>query len=325
VRLAVPHQLVYEAHDYGPEVNQQSWFSDPTFPRNLPGLWDRHWGYLQREGIAPVLVGEFGGKEVDSGTEGAWIHALMDYIHAHQLSYTFWCLNPNSGDTGGLLEDDWKTVNPAKMALLRGDLAPPIASGTAAPQGGGTHAAQRAIQVRRAAAHPSHAPRHAHPQRSAAPARASHDSGLLVLYADGKPDPSTNNPSPNLRIVNDGAAPVTLSDLEIHYYFTAETLRGQSQVLDVDWASAGAGNVRGDFVHVSGALYYLRLRFAPAAGQIAPHGGSAEVKMRIHKPDWSAYTQQNDYSFGPPTTYTPWPHIPLYQRGRLVWGAAPAL
>jgi hypothetical protein len=157
------------------------------------------------------------------------------------------------------------------------------------------------------------------------PAGVAYNSGLRVLYADGKPDPSTNNPSPNLRIVNDGAVPVALSDLEVRYYFTAEALRGQFQVLDVDWASIGVGNVQGAFVRVSGTLYYVRLRFAPAAGQLAPRGGIAEVKMRIHKPDWSAYTQQNDYSFGPPITYTPWPRIPLYQRGRLAWGTAPAL
>jgi endoglucanase len=42
------------------------------------------------------------------------MHTLMDYVRTHSLSYTFWCVNPNSGDTGGLLEDNWATVNPAK-------------------------------------------------------------------------------------------------------------------------------------------------------------------------------------------------------------------
>jgi endoglucanase len=133
VRLAVPQRLVYEAHDYGPEVSYQGWFNVPTFPKNLPGLWDEHWGYLQGQGIAPVLVGEFGGKAVDSGKEGAWMHTLLAYIRAQGLSYTFWCVNPNSGDTGGLLEDDWTTVNPAKMALLRTDLAPMIGSAQTLP------------------------------------------------------------------------------------------------------------------------------------------------------------------------------------------------
>jgi endoglucanase len=122
----VPHRLVYEVHDYGPEIWLQSWFRAANFPQNLPRQWDTHWGYLQQQGLAPVFVGEFGGKEVNRGREGRWIHTLMAYIHAHGLSYTFWCLNPNSGDTGGLLENNWTTVNPAKMALLRTDLAPLI-------------------------------------------------------------------------------------------------------------------------------------------------------------------------------------------------------
>ena len=36
---------------------------------------------------------------------------------AHNFFY--WCLNPNSGDTGGLLNDDFKTVNNAKLTLLK--------------------------------------------------------------------------------------------------------------------------------------------------------------------------------------------------------------
>jgi endoglucanase len=137
VRLSVPNRLVYEAHDYGPEVSQQSWFSAPDFPRNLPALWDKHWAYLQEQGIAPVLMGEFGGKAVDSGTEGTWIHTLMAYIRAHGLSYAFWCLNADSGDTGGLLGYDWSTVDAAKMSLLQADLAPLIHTGDGAPDSHG--------------------------------------------------------------------------------------------------------------------------------------------------------------------------------------------
>jgi hypothetical protein len=40
------------------------------------------------------------------------------------LSWTFWCFNPNSGDTGGLLNDDWTTVNQAKLGYLTNSLAP---------------------------------------------------------------------------------------------------------------------------------------------------------------------------------------------------------
>ena len=34
------------------------------------------------------------------------------------VSWTFWSWNPNSGDTGGILANDWRTVNQDKMAYL---------------------------------------------------------------------------------------------------------------------------------------------------------------------------------------------------------------
>jgi endoglucanase len=45
--------------------------------------------------------------------------ALRDTIVEHKLHQTFWVLNPNSGDTGGLLLDDWKTWDEQKYALLK--------------------------------------------------------------------------------------------------------------------------------------------------------------------------------------------------------------
>jgi endoglucanase len=41
------------------------------------------------------------------------------------ISFTFWSWNPNSGDTGGILNDDWTTVNTAKQAFLTPYLIPP--------------------------------------------------------------------------------------------------------------------------------------------------------------------------------------------------------
>src|SRR5438270_6139184 len=100
------------------------------------------------------------------------MHTLMVYIRAHGLSYTFWCVNPNSGDTGGLLEDDWTTVNPAKMALLRTDLAPLIGAGqTPAPT---VRAPSHVAQSRHAAARKTSATPAA---RSARTARTVHAVG----------------------------------------------------------------------------------------------------------------------------------------------------
>ena len=118
VRLSHPDKLVYSAHDYGPSVSYQSWFGAGNFPQNLAGIWDQHWGYLQERGIAPVLMGEFGGPSVGDDPGGKWQKTLIDYLKTHGLNYTYWSWNPDSGDTGGILNMDWKTVNKAKLDLL---------------------------------------------------------------------------------------------------------------------------------------------------------------------------------------------------------------
>jgi endoglucanase len=119
VQLSVPNKLVYEAHDYGPEVSSQKWFQTPSFPQNLAGIWNSHWAYLKLTGIAPVLVGEFGGRSVGTDQEGVWQRMLVDYLKSNGFDYTYWCWNPNSGDTGGILNDDWITLNPAKLEILQ--------------------------------------------------------------------------------------------------------------------------------------------------------------------------------------------------------------
>jgi endoglucanase len=128
VVLSVPDKVVYEAHDYGPGVNNQSWFSAPDFPQNMPGIWQAHWAYLKLQNIAPVLVGEFGGHSVGSDAEGTWQRLLVSYLQSNNIDYTYWSWNPNSGDTGGILQDDWTTVNQAKLSMLQAYQWPLIGS-----------------------------------------------------------------------------------------------------------------------------------------------------------------------------------------------------
>jgi endoglucanase len=125
VRLNVANRLVYSAHDYATSVFPQPWFSDPTFPNNLPGIWDRNWGYLFKNNVAPVLLGEFGTTLADP-RDRTWLQTLMSYLGTgtNAISFTFWSWNPNSGDTGGILNDDWTTVNTTKQAYLSPYLIP---------------------------------------------------------------------------------------------------------------------------------------------------------------------------------------------------------
>ena len=43
---------------------------------------------------------------------------LRDLIVDRHLHHTFWVVNPNSSDTGGLLMDDWTTWDEEKYALV---------------------------------------------------------------------------------------------------------------------------------------------------------------------------------------------------------------
>ena len=144
VRLNVANRLVYSAHDYGISVyDHQPWFdttANPTFPANLPAIWDHFWGYLYKQNIAPILVGEFGSTLVDP-RDTLWMKALMSYMGTgvNGMSFTYWSWNPDSGDTGGIVSDDWYTVNAAKQAIVGPYLIPPVAS-TPTPSSGSTSA-----------------------------------------------------------------------------------------------------------------------------------------------------------------------------------------
>ncbi|NUR58835.1 MAG: cellulase family glycosylhydrolase, partial [Catenulispora sp.] len=134
VRLSVPNQLVYSAHDYATSVAAQTWFTDPSFPSNMPGIWGKNWGYLFDSNTAPVWVGEFG-TTLTATTDQVWLKALVQYLRptatagADSYQWTFWSWNPDSGDTGGILKDDWQAVDTVKDGYLASIKAPGFGGG----------------------------------------------------------------------------------------------------------------------------------------------------------------------------------------------------
>lgn len=156
VQLDVPNRLVYSAHDYATSVAQQPWFGDPSFPDNLPGVWDKYWGYIFKQNIAPVWLGEFG-TTLQPAVDQKWLAALVTYLRststygADSFHWTFWSWNPNSGDTGGILKDDWQTVDTVKDGYLASIKAPGFpAGGGGDPDpdpGGGTATCAAAYSV----------------------------------------------------------------------------------------------------------------------------------------------------------------------------------
>lgn len=104
----------------------QPYFSASNFPKNLISRWQIGFNYIASQNIAPILIGEFGGRQIDlNSKEGIWQNELVKYIQKNNLSFTYWSWNPDSIDTGGLLLDDWQSVDLPKQQLLS-QLLPPV-------------------------------------------------------------------------------------------------------------------------------------------------------------------------------------------------------
>ena len=137
VTLSVRNKLVYSMHDYPASVSAQTWFKAAAYPKNLAGVWDAHFGFIFKGNTAPLLLGEFGSK-LATTVDQQWMRKLVDYVDGDfdlngtndlaagkkGMSWVYWCFNPNSGDTGGILNDDWTTVNEIKLGYIRSSMAP---------------------------------------------------------------------------------------------------------------------------------------------------------------------------------------------------------
>ena len=116
------NQIMYSPHDYGPSVYEQPWFYDGfTMDTLIKDAWYDNWLYIHDKGISPLLIGEWGGF-MDGGKNQAWMTHLRNLMIQKKIHHTFWCLNPNSGDTGGLLGYDWATWDDAKYSLVKPSL-----------------------------------------------------------------------------------------------------------------------------------------------------------------------------------------------------------
>jgi endoglucanase len=101
VTLSVANQLVYSAHDYGPNLFQQAWFNSSTTPASLDAIWNKYWGYISADGTAPVWLGEFGTDNTSTdientaaGSQGQWFESLVSYLQNNPtINWTYWALN----------------------------------------------------------------------------------------------------------------------------------------------------------------------------------------------------------------------------------------
>ena len=112
-------QIVYSPHDYGPLVYEQPWFEGGfSFDSLYKDAWYDYWLYIEEEDIAPILIGEWGGF-MDGGPNEEWMTYLRQLIAEKNIHFTFWCYNANSGDTGGLVLDDFTTWDEEKYEFVK--------------------------------------------------------------------------------------------------------------------------------------------------------------------------------------------------------------
>jgi endoglucanase len=147
VTLTIPNRVVYSPHEYGQSVYVMDWLQTPShvvsgWPNNLYAIWQERWGYIFENNVAPIFIGEYGGYFGIDGygvfnkpyqtEEQQWLANLVKYLNGDfdgngttnltngklGMSHTYWCINPNSSDTGGLLQEDWVTQQTHKLGLI---------------------------------------------------------------------------------------------------------------------------------------------------------------------------------------------------------------
>ncbi|HEX9541586.1 MAG TPA: cellulase family glycosylhydrolase [Streptosporangiaceae bacterium] len=148
VTLSSAGHVVYSAHDYGPNLFQQTWFNSSTTSASLDAVWAKFWGYLYTQNVAPVWVGEFGtgnaAADVSSstpGSQGQWFSSLMSYIKSNPaMGWTYWALDGE--DSYALLDNNYDAtpVSAAKQSLLAGDQFPLSGAGNGTPSPAGSAA-----------------------------------------------------------------------------------------------------------------------------------------------------------------------------------------
>ena len=128
VKLNVPNQLVYSAHDY--PFSRKGISSYDDYLRAIRPKWE----YLRRDSETPLWIGEFGTcreprclDSSDPKQEGFWFRNFIRFLHESDLDWCYWPLNGTqlSGHTRKFGDtEDYGILNrahdgPASPQMLR--------------------------------------------------------------------------------------------------------------------------------------------------------------------------------------------------------------
>jgi len=121
-------------------------------------------------------------------------------------------------------------------------------------------------------------------------------------------------------LTNRSPTTVSLSSIELRYYFTAENVNPELQVLSTTDVPKSEHDVLGSFAQTANGWTYLALTFRATAGDLPAGAQSGTVKVGVHDLDFGAGTfyQLDDYSYLKPAQIT------VYLAGARVGGAEPS-
>lgn len=106
INLKNPKKLVYSPHQYGPGVSGNGC--------DTPEKLQSNFGFIRDMNNNAVVPGEWGGDVKDYD----WEKNFANFMVKKDITDNFhWSLNPNSGDTKGLLLDDWTTSVTEKLTF----------------------------------------------------------------------------------------------------------------------------------------------------------------------------------------------------------------
>lgn len=131
VKLPVPNKLVYTVHEYPDEVSDITRYGHAEFGPDYIERLNRSWGYLVRDNIAPVWIGEMGTSLRTPG-QRAWAETLLGYMNGaygkqggpnfrgdqQPIGGCWWLIGPSNDPPFGL-QTEWGIGNyrPEQKAL----------------------------------------------------------------------------------------------------------------------------------------------------------------------------------------------------------------
>jgi aryl-phospho-beta-D-glucosidase BglC (GH1 family) len=123
VKLKIPNKLVYSIHEYPEEIADTKRWGIPETGKGFIDRMTNTWGYLVRDNIAPVWIGEMGASMRTPETR-EWARNLIDYMNGkygndggptfsgdqQPISGSWWLIGPSNDPPYGL-QTEWGIGN----------------------------------------------------------------------------------------------------------------------------------------------------------------------------------------------------------------------